>query len=128
MPISRINPYNFAQRFMTEPLAAHGYVDRDELGRILALRPTYIVTHLQHGDPVPPYLRFGAYPILIRDYLADHYRLFYDDRSLSPPGWPTWIYKLRDGRDIGGAGRLEDPCGRNGPGPERPCDHKDPGL
>ena len=128
MPISRINPYNFPQRFMTEPLAAHGYVDRDELGRILALRPTYIVTHLQHGDPVPPYLRFGAYPILIRDYLADHYRLFYDDRSLSPPGWPTWIYKLRDERDIGGAGGLEDPCGRNGPGPERPCDHKDPGL
>ena len=127
MPISRIPTNDLASRFMTEPLAAHGYVDQDELGRILALRPTYIVTHLQHGHPVPPYLRFGEYPILIRDYLADHYRLFYDDRSLSPPGWPTRIYKLRDERDSGGAGDLEDSCGRNGPGPERPCDPRDLG-
>ena len=126
-PISRINPYSFVQRFMTEPLAAHGYVDQDELGRILALRPTYIVTNLHRGDLVPPHFRFGEYPILIRDYLADHYRLFYDDRSLSPPGWPTRIYKLRDERDSGRASGLEDSCGRNGPGPERPCDHRDLG-
>ena len=125
MPIPRIPTNDLGNR---EPLAAHGYVDQDEMGRILALRPTYIVTHLQHGDPVPPYLRFGAYPILIRDYLADHYRLFYDDRSLSPPGWPTRIYKLRDERDIGGAGGREDSCGRNGPGPEQLYDHRDLGL
>lgn len=129
-PISRlIHPSNLVVRFMTEPLAAHGYVSQDELGRILALRPTYIVTHLRRrtGDPVPPYVHFGEYATTIRELWADHYRLFYDDRSLSPPGWPTRIYKLRDEHDIGGASGLEDSCGRNGPGPERPCDHKDPG-
>ena len=122
MPISHILPPDFARRFVTEPLAAHGYVGQDELGRILALRPTYIVTHLhlRTGDPVPPYVRFGEYPTHIRELLADHYRLFYDDRSLSPPGWPTRIYKLRDERDIGGASGLEDSSGRNGPIPERP--------
>ena len=122
-PMSRvILPGNFGKRFIMEPLAAHGYVGQDELGRILALRPTYIVTHLhlRTGDPVPPYVRFGGYPTHIRELLADHYRLFYDDRSLSPPGWPTRIYKLRDERDIGGASGLEDSSGRNGPIPERP--------
>ena len=129
MPISYIvHPSDFAKRFIMEPLAAHGYVSEDEMERILALRPTYIVMSLHpgtRGDLVPRYVRFREYATHIRELLADHYRLFYDDRSLSPPGWPTRIYKLRDERDIGGASGLEDSSGRNEPSPERPCDRKD---
>ena len=125
-PISRIlHPPDLTMGFIMEPLALAGYVDRDELGRILASHPTYIVTKMdRRGNIMPWYVRYSEYATHIPDLLADHYRLFYDDRSLSPPGRPTRIYKLRDERDNGGAGDVEDSRGRNGPGPERPCDHR----
>ena len=84
------------------PLIAAGYIRQDELGRILALRPTYLVTKVNRaGNPVLMYARDDDFAV--HALLADHYRLFYDDRSLSPPGRPTLIYKLRDERDAGGA-------------------------
>ena len=74
------------------PLVAAGYVDGDELRRILALRPTYLVTKVYaSGNPVPPYARGTAYAVA--DFLADHYRVFYDDDP-SPPR--TRVYKLRE--------------------------------
>ena len=126
-PLSRIlQPGNFGNRFVMAPLVAAGYVGQDELGRILAARPTYLVTKLhRNGSPVPVYARGDEYAV--HDLLADHYRLFYDTSSLTPPGEPTLIYKLRDERDIGRVNRLEDSCGRNDLGPERPCDHRDLG-
>ena len=103
MPMSRIiQPKILARKDIMTPLIAAGYVAQDELGRILALRPTYLVTKVNRaGNPVLMYARGDDYAV--HDLLADHYRLFYDDRSLSPPGRPTLIYKLREDREAGGA-------------------------
>ena len=128
MPTSRVlQPNVFGNRSIMEPLVADGYIGQEELKRILAGRPTYLVTKVDRtGNSVPAYARGDEYAV--PDLLAAHYRLFYDDRSLSPPGRPTLIYKLRDEREAGGADRDNDSCHRNGPGPERPCDHRDLGL
>ena len=113
MPMSRIlQPNNLTNRDVMAPLIAAGYVAQDELGRILALRPTYLVTKLHRdGDPVPPYARGDDYAV--HDLLADHYRLFYDARSLSPPGLPTLVYKLREESAAGAAGGARDLGRRN---------------
>ena len=77
------------------PLVAAGYVDGDELRRILSLRPTYLVTKVDaSGNPVPPYARGEAYAVA--DFLADHYRVFYDDGPAPPSGRRTRVYKLRE--------------------------------
>ena len=77
------------------PLVAAGYVDEDELRRILSLRPTYLVTKVDaSGNPVPPYARGKAYAVA--DFLADHYRVFYDDGPSPPSGRRTRVYKLRE--------------------------------
>lgn len=113
MPMSRIlQPNVLGNRDILASLIAAGYVAQDELGRILALRPTYLVTKLHRdGNPVPAYARGDGYGV--RDLLTDHYYLFYDDRSLSPPGRPTLIYKLREGSAAGAANDARDWNHRN---------------
>lgn len=115
MPMSFIlHPNDLTNRDVMAPLIAAGYVGQDELGRILALRPTYLVTKLHRdGNPVPPYARGDDYAV--HDLLADHYRLFYDDRSLSPPGRPTLIYKLREESEAGAASDAKEWDRGNGP-------------
>lgn len=120
MPMSRVlQPSSLTKKHIMAPLIAAGYVAQGELGRILALRPTYIVTKLHRdGSPVPPYARGDDHAV--HDLLADHYRLFYDDKLLSLPGRPTLIYKLRGESEEGNAGAARDARGwngRNGPNP-----------
>ncbi len=111
--MSRIlQPNTITNKVVMVPLTAAGYVAQDELGRILALRPTYLVTKLHRdGDPVPEYARSDDYGV--RDLLDDHYSLFYNDKSLSPPGLPTLVYKLREESDAGAAGDARDLGRRN---------------
>ena len=124
-PLSRaLHANDLGNGYIMEPLAAAGYVGQDELGRILALRPTYLVTKVDRtGNPVPVYARGDEYAV--HDLMTDHYRLFYDDRSLSPPGRPTRIYKLREECDAGGASGPKDSSGRDVPDPDRPCNYRE---
>ena len=93
-PVSAIvHPSILAKKRLLRPLAEAGYVAEDEFGRILKLRPTYLVTAVQPTSrgAVPLYLR-GARAEAFSNLLRDHYRVFYDDGA-KPQA--LRVYKLR---------------------------------
>ena len=90
-----VHPNTLTNERIMAPLSTAGYVDGDELRRILSLRPTYLVTKVDaSGNPVPPYARGEAYAVA--DFLAAHYSVFYDDGPSPPSGRRTRVYKLRE--------------------------------
>ena len=93
-PVSAIvHPSNLAKKRLLRPLAEAGYVAEDELGRILNLRPTYLVTVVQPTGrgPIPIYLH-GEQAEAFSSLLRDHYRVFHDDGA-EPKA--LRVYKLR---------------------------------
>ena len=95
-PISAIiHPSNLAKKALLRPLAEAGYVAEDELGRILSLRPTYLVTEVwpTSRGPIPRYLRLrGEEAEAFSNLLNDHYWVFHDD-GVEPRA--LRVYKLR---------------------------------
>ncbi len=93
-PVSAIvHPSNLAKSELLRPLAEAGYVAEDEFGRILNLRPTYLVTVVQPTSrgPIPNYLH-GEDAEAFSNLLSDHYRVFHDDGT-EPKA--LRVYKLR---------------------------------
>ena len=93
-PVSAIvHPSLLAKRAVLRPLAEAGYVAEDELGRILNLRPTYLVTVVQPTSrgPIPNYLH-GEDAKAFGNLLSDHYRVLHDDGA-EPKA--LRVYKLR---------------------------------
>lgn len=61
-----LHPNDLGNRYVMEPLAAADYVDQDEIGQILALRPTYIVTKVgRTGAPFQYMLAATTTPSMI---------------------------------------------------------------
>ena len=95
-PVSPIvHPSNLAKKALLRPLAEAGYLAEDEFGRILRMRPTYLVTVVQptNRGPVPKYLR-GEDAEAFASLLSSHYRVFHDDGA-EPKA--LRVYKLRRG-------------------------------
>ncbi len=93
-PVSAIvHPSNLAKRALLRPLVEAGYVAEDELGRILNLRPTYLVTVVQPTSrgPIPYYLH-GEDAEAFSNLLSDHYRVLHDDGA-EPKA--LRVYRLR---------------------------------
>lgn len=66
-----VQPENIARPAIVGPLAAHGYVGNDELGRIMALRPDFVVTDTA-GKGIG-WVRAAGRPV--DGWLAANYRL-----------------------------------------------------
>jgi len=64
-----VHPDNLARRAIIDTLAAHGYVGHDEVGRLMAMRPQFLVTDAS-GKGLA-WVRKDGKPI--DDWLATHY-------------------------------------------------------
>ncbi|MFC0590836.1 ArnT family glycosyltransferase [Novosphingobium aquiterrae] len=65
-----VQPENIARPPIASPLAAHGYIGRDEVGRLLVLKPDFVVTDAK-GKGIE-WLRATGQPV--DAWLADNYR------------------------------------------------------
>jgi 4-amino-4-deoxy-L-arabinose transferase-like glycosyltransferase len=65
-----VHPDNLARRVIIDTLAAHGYVGHDEVGRLMALRPRFVITDA--GGKGLTWVRADGKPI--DAWLAAHYR------------------------------------------------------
>lgn len=65
-----VHPDNLARRAIIETLAAHGYVGQDEVGRLMTLRPEFLVTDA--GGKGLAWVRADGKPV--DAWLAAHYR------------------------------------------------------
>ncbi len=80
MPVSVVvHPSNLGNPGIMAPLAEAGRVGADEVGRILALRPTWLVVRAapEAGAVVPRYFD-GRNADLLRRLLANEYRVFHE--------------------------------------------------
>ena len=65
-----VHPDGLARRVIIDALAAHGYVGPDELGRVMAVRPQFLVTDA--GGKGLAWVRADGRPV--DAWLAAHYR------------------------------------------------------
>ena len=112
-PVSAVvHPLNLVNPGIMRPLTKAGRVNADEIGRILALRPTWLVVRAapQARAVVPRYFddRNAA---LLRRILANDYQVFHDREE---GGWGFRVYQLREGR---GRSARSDPA----PTPRNDC-------
>ena len=78
-PMSRVLPHpsNITRLSITEPLEEAGYIEKNELGRIINCYPSFIVTD-NRGKPW--YLE-GHFPNY-ETYLQENYEVFFAERSV----------------------------------------------
>lgn len=67
---ANVHPDNLARRAIIDTLAGHGYVGRDEVGRLMALRPQFVVTDA--GGKGLAWVRADGKPV--DGWLAANYR------------------------------------------------------
>ena len=82
-------PSDAAKSYQTEVLSKAGLIPSDYWERLIAARPTYIVTDITHTDRVAWYFD-EAQADAVRALLENHYSVFYDDGVIR-------IYKRRSG-------------------------------
>lgn len=74
-------PSDVTKPYQTAVLSKAGLVPSDHWARLIAARPTYIVTDLTHTDRVVWYFD-AAQADAVRALLENHYSIFYDDGAI----------------------------------------------
>ena len=96
-PVSTVvHPSNLGNPGIMQPLAEAGRAGADEVGRILALRPTWLVVQAApEAAPFVPRYFSQRNAALLRRLLADEYRAFQDGVAT---GQRFRVYRRREGR------------------------------